>query len=61
MKRHHDHGNIYELKHLFGVALLQFRGSANYYHGGTLQQAGKNGAGEAVDSYILTCRKQEVV
>ena len=32
MKRHHDHGNSYERKHLVGAG-LQFRGLVHYLHG----------------------------
>jgi hypothetical protein len=33
VKRHCDHGNTYEGKHLIGAG-LQFRGLARYHHGG---------------------------
>ena len=33
VKRYHDHGNSYKEKHLIG-AVLQFRGSVHYHHGG---------------------------
>ena len=40
----------------------QFRGLVHYHHGRIWQHAGRDGAGErAESSYILTCRKQEVV
>lgn len=48
VKRHHDHSNLYQEKHLQGG--LKFQRLGHYHHGGTQWSAGRCGAGDRAES-----------
>ena len=59
VKRHHDHSNSHNVKHLVGAAHLELIASVHYRHGG-IWCAGRHGIGEGAQ-FSTSCRQQEVV
>jgi hypothetical protein len=58
MKRHHDHSNSYERKHLIR-ACLQFQRFIAHYHHVLEHGSVQAGAGAVAESYILIPRQKE--
>lgn len=49
MKRYHDYGNFYKMRHLISAG-LQFQGLVHYHHGrGAWERAGRHGAVEVAE------------